>query len=100
MSQEKVNEYKKAKAGRKKNLKLEKKKKRIIYTASAIAILALSIVGGYHFGNKSGYKKGYMEGFMIAGKIYQEAAKKNVATGSAVNATVSGSTVNIENNKK
>lgn len=103
MSQDKVNEYKKSKFGRRKNLKLEKKKKKAFYSIGAVVVFVTAILAGYYFGNKGGYMKGYKEGFMLAGQIYQQAAKqnqdKNVSTGSAVNTTVSGSTVDIKDGK-
>ena len=100
MSKEKVERYKKEKAGRKLSLKKEKRLK----TAVACICIAAAIIGagfgGYYYGNKEGYNKGYTEAFSLAAQIYSSAAASGgaISSGAAVTTdNVSDSAVKTEN---
>ena len=83
MSKEKVEKYKKEKAGRKVSLKKEKRIKTLIGCA-CVVVLAGAV--GYYSGNKNGYNNGYTDGFTFAGQIYQSASASSsaITSGAAV----------------
>lgn len=93
MSKEKVEKYKKEKAGRKQSLKKEKRKRTIIISLCLAALIVGAGVGGYYFGNRDGYNKGYTDGFSIAGQLYRTAAASSgaITSGSSVTTPASGS---------
>ena len=100
MSKEKVERYKKEKAGRKLSLKKEKRLKTAMFGLFIIIVIVGAGVGGYYSGNKSGYSKGYTEGFSIAGQLYSTAAASSSAITSGASVTtdnVSDSAVKTEN---
>ena len=90
MSKEKVERYKKEKAGRKLSLKKEKRLKTAMFGLFIIIVIVGAGVGGYYTGNKKGYDKGYTEGFTLAGQFY------SAANGSS-SAIASGTSVTTEN---
>ena len=90
MSKEKVERYKKEKAGRKLSLKKEKRLKTAGLSLFIAVVIVGAGVGGYFAGNKSGYDKGYTEGFSIAGQLYS-------AANASSSAIASGASVTTEN---
>ena len=82
MSKEKVEKYKKEKAGRKVSLKKEKRIKTLIGCACVVGAVVLAGAVGYYSGNKNGYNNG----FTFAGQIYQSAnaSSSAITSGAAV----------------
>ena len=70
MSKEKVEKYKKEKAGRKVSLKKEKRIKTLIGCACVVGAVVLAGAGGFFSRYKNGYKNGYNDGFILSGQIY------------------------------
>lgn len=90
MSKEKVERYKKEKAGRKLSLKKEKRLKTAMFGLFIIIVIVGAGLGGYYAGNKKGYDKGYTEGFTLAGQFYS-------AANASSSAIASGTSVTTEN---
>ena len=86
MSKEKVERYKKEKAGRKLSLKKEKRLKAAMFGLSIVIVIVGAGVGGYYAGND----KGYTEGFTMAGQFYS-------AANASSSAIASGTSVTTEN---
>lgn len=100
MSKEKVEKYKKEKAGRKMSLKKEKRLKTVITCICIAAAIIGAGFGGYYYGNKKGYNKGYTEAFSLAAQVYSNAAASGgaISSGAAVTTdNASNSAVKAEN---
>ena len=100
MSKEKVEKYKKEKAGRKVSLKKEKRIKTLIGCACVVGAVVLAGAVGYYSGNKNGYNNGYTDGFTFAGQIYQSANASTSGAAVDTNNTASASDGAVKTEKK
>jgi hypothetical protein len=90
MSQQKVNEYKAEKAGRRASLKKKRRIRNTVITLVCIAALGISAGCGFYYGNKKGYNKGYAEAAQLL------SAQLNANSGNASKAAVTTDTASGE----